>query len=48
MSSFSNKILIEQAERDRLQQRQLREYSPELGDGPPFKQYDGYYGVKET
>ena len=29
-SSFSKKILIEQAELDRLQQRQLREYSPEL------------------
>ena len=30
MSSFSEKVLIEQAELDRLQQRQLREYSPEL------------------
>ena len=30
MSSFSKKVLIEQAELDRLQQRQLREYSPEL------------------
>ena len=29
-SSFSKKILIEQAELDRLQQRQLRDYSPEL------------------
>ena len=30
MSSFSIRVLIEQAELDRLQQRQLREYSPEL------------------
>ena len=30
MSSFSRKVLIEQAELDRLQQRQLREYSPKL------------------
>ena len=30
MGSFSNKISIEQDELDRLQQRQLREYSPEL------------------
>ena len=30
MSSFSKNGLIEQAELDRLQQRQLREYSPEL------------------
>ena len=30
MSSFTKKVLIEQAELDRLQQRQLREYSPEL------------------
>ena len=30
MSSFSKKVLIEQAELDRLQQRQLREHSPEL------------------
>ena len=30
MSSFSKKVLIEQTELDRLQQRQLREYSPEL------------------
>ena len=30
MSSFSKKVLIEQAELNRLQQRQLREYSPEL------------------
>ena len=30
MSSFSTTILIEQAELDLLQQRQLREYSPEL------------------
>ena len=30
MSSFSKTVLIEQAELDRLQQRQLREYSPEL------------------
>ena len=30
MSSFSKIVLIEQAELDRLQQRQLREYSPEL------------------
>ena len=30
MSSFSKKVLIEQAEIDRLQQRQLREYSPKL------------------
>ena len=29
-SSFSMKVLIEQAELDRLQQRQLRERSPEL------------------
>ena len=29
-SSFSKKVLIEQAELDRLQQRQLRENSPEL------------------
>ena len=30
MGSFSKKVLIEQAELFRLQQRQLREYSPEL------------------
>ena len=30
MSSFSKTVLIEQAELDRLQQRQLREYLPEL------------------
>ena len=30
MGSVSKKVLIEQAELDRLQQRQLREYSPEL------------------
>ena len=30
MSSVSKKGLIEQAELDRLQQRQLREYSPQL------------------
>ena len=30
MSSFSKKVLIEQAELDRLQQQQLRKYSPEL------------------
>ena len=30
MSSFSKKVLIEQAELDRLQQRQLREYLPYL------------------
>ena len=30
MSSFFKNILIEQAELDPLQQRQLREYSPEL------------------
>ena len=30
MSSFSEKVLIEQAELDRLQQRQHREYSSEL------------------
>ena len=30
MSSFSKIILIEQAELNRLQQRQLRKYSPEL------------------
>ena len=30
MSTFSKNVLIEQAELDRLQQRQLREYSPEL------------------
>ena len=30
MSSFSKQVLIEQAELDRLQQWQLREYSPEL------------------
>ena len=30
MSSLSKKVLIEQGELDRLQQRQLREYSPEL------------------
>ena len=29
-SSFAKKVLIEQAELDRLQQRQLRDYSPEL------------------
>ena len=29
-SSFSKKVLIEQAELDRLQQRQLRDHSPEL------------------
>ena len=29
-SSFFKKVLIEQAELDRLQQRQLREHSPEL------------------
>ena len=29
-SSFSNNVLIKQAELDRLQQRQLREHSPEL------------------
>ena len=29
-SSFSKKVLIEQAELDRLQQRQLREHSLEL------------------
>ena len=29
-SSFSKKVLIEQDELDRLQQRQLREHSPEL------------------
>ena len=28
--SFSKKVLIEQGELDRLQQRQLRDYSPEL------------------
>ena len=30
MSRFSKKVLIEQDELDRLQQRQLRKYSPEL------------------
>ena len=30
ISSYSNKVLIEQAELDRHQQRQLREHSPEL------------------
>ena len=30
MSGFCKKVLIEQAELDRLQQQQLREYSPEL------------------
>ena len=30
MSSFSKEVLIEQAELDRLQERQLLEYSPEL------------------
>ena len=30
MSSFSKNVLIEQAELDRLQQRQLREYSPKF------------------
>ena len=30
MSRFSKTVLIEQAGLDRLQQRQLREYSPEL------------------
>ena len=30
MSSFSKNVLSEQAELDRLQQRQLRKYSPEL------------------
>ena len=29
-SSFSKKVLIEQAELDRLQQRQIREHLPEL------------------
>ena len=29
-SSFSKMVLIEQFELDRLQQRQLRDYSPEL------------------
>ena len=29
-NSFTKKIMIEQAELDRLQQRQLRDYSPEL------------------
>ena len=29
-NSFTKKILIEQAELDRLQQRQLRDYSPKL------------------
>ena len=29
-SSFSKKVLIEQGELDRLQQRQLCDYSPEL------------------
>ena len=30
MSSFVKKVLVEQAELERLQQRQLREYSPEI------------------
>ena len=30
ISSFSKKVLIEQAELDRRQQRQIREHSPEL------------------
>ena len=30
MSCFFKKVLIEQAELDRLQQRQLRKYSPKL------------------
>ena len=30
-SSFIKKVLIDEAELERLQQRQLREYSPELG-----------------
>ena len=30
MSSFVKKVLVEQAELDRIQQRQLKEYSPEL------------------
>ena len=30
MSSFSKKVLIKQAELDRLQQRQLQQYSHEL------------------
>ena len=30
MSSFVKKVLVEQAELDRMQQRQLKEYSPEL------------------
>ena len=30
ISSFSKKVMIEQAELDRLQQRQIREHSPEL------------------
>ena len=30
MSSFIKKVLVEQAELDRMQQRQLKEYSPEL------------------
>lgn len=29
-SSFSKKVLVEQAELDRLQHRQIRDYSPEL------------------
>lgn len=29
-SNFAKKVLIEQAELDRLQQRQLRDFSPEL------------------
>ena len=29
-NSYTKKILIEQAELDRLQQRQLRDYSPKL------------------
>ena len=30
MSSFTRKVLVEEDELNRLQQRQLREYSPEL------------------
>ena len=30
MSCFVKKVLVEQAELDRMQQRELKEYSPEL------------------
>ena len=55
ISSFTNKVLIEQAELDRLQQRQLREHLPKLKaklDWSPTcafpKQYEGHHGGQET